>query len=142
MSDALCSFQPAEPHTEVELARDENAQNRVPVSLPLMLKTQLHSIWEGDLGHGLVKGKWAQCLGPRAPRFLRILPWLPGDLTNGMGSVEAKTRVSNGTSSRIFCSANVHTPEKMEALMANDSQSNLPGSLGMPVCLKLICGCA
>lgn len=105
----------------MELVRDENAQKRVPVSLPFMLKTQLHSIREGDPGHGLVKGKRAQCLGPRAPCFLGILPWLPGDLTNRMGNAEFKRRVSNGTSSRIFCSANVHTPEKMEALRANDS---------------------
>ena len=72
----------------------------------------------GRPGHGLAKARQAQCLGPRAPCFLGILSWLPGDLTSRMGNAESKGRGSDGTSSRIFSSANVLTPGKTEDLIS------------------------
>ena len=97
----------------------------------------------GRPGDGLVKRRQAQFLVPRALGFLGIFPWLPGDLTNRMGNTDPRDRSLMARSSKIFCSANVCTPEKKEDLKANDFHlSNHPNGLYLLVCLKMLCGCA
>lgn len=90
------------------------------------------TVWERRAGQCLAKGRLAQCLGPGAPHFLRILPGFPGDLTDRMGNA-SKEWVPHGTSSRILCSANVLISGKTEGLVCEASLWS--------ICPYPLCGC-